>query len=220
MTGNLKPTLATACLCAALLAWAGMASAAGFALIEQSPSQVGNAFAGGAASAEDASTIYFNPAGMTQLSGKQIVVGVHGIKPSAEFNNSGSHLNAPLTAFPLTGGTGGDAGSWAAVPNVYASWQLSPQWFIGLGINSPFGLSTDYDSNWVGRYQGITSDLMTVNINPSIAYKINDKISVGAGVSAQYIDVDLKKAIDFGTICNAGAPIPAGCGVALTPQRG
>jgi long-chain fatty acid transport protein len=220
MTANLKPTFAAASVCVVLAAWAGMADAAGFALIEQSPSQVGNAFAGGAASAEDASTIYFNPAGMTQLSGRQIVVGVHGVKPSAEFNNNGSHMNAPLTALPLSGGNGGDAGGWGAVPNLYVSWQLSDQWFIGLGVNSPFGLTTDYDSNWIGRYQGIKSDLMTVNINPSIAYKVNDKISLGAGLSAQYIDADLTKAIDFGTICNGGAPIPAGCGVGLTPQGG
>jgi long-chain fatty acid transport protein len=196
----------------------GPAGAAGFALIEQSPSQMGNAFAGGAASAEDASTIFYNPAGMTRLPGRQVVLGLHGVRPSAELTNQGSRLNAPLTA-PLTGSSGGDAGEWGFVPNLYVSWELTPQWFIGLGINAPFGLKTDYESNWVGRYQGIKSELRDVNINPSIAFKLNDHVSLGAGLNFNYVDADLTKAIDFGTIC-FGILGPGACaGAGLTPQN-
>ncbi len=82
-------------------------AASGFALIEQSGSGLGNAYAGGAASAEDASTIFFNPAGMSRLSGKQIAVAAHAIKPSAKFSDTGSTAASFQSA---NNGNGGDAG--------------------------------------------------------------------------------------------------------------
>jgi long-chain fatty acid transport protein len=170
------------------------ASASGFALIEESGSGMGNAFAGGAASAEDASTLFFNPAGMTRLSGQQMSLVLHAIKPTVEFSNTGS------TAAPgrSLGNSGGDAGHWAAVPNLYYVAELSPKLRAGVGISSPFGLKTDYDSNWMGRFQAIKSDLITININPSLAYKINDQWSVGAGLDAQYIEAMLTNAVNLG----------------------
>jgi long-chain fatty acid transport protein len=193
-----------------------LAAAAGLQLFEQSPSALGNAVAGSAATAEDASTIFSNPAGMTYLPGKNVVVGVNAFDVSVKFANNGSTLNAPLSFIPLAGGNGGNGGSLVPVPNLYMSWQLSPQWFIGLGVNAPFGLRTEYDAGWVGRYQGVKSDLTTINVNPSIAWKVNDVVSLGLGLSAQYIDADLTKAVDFGTICAAFG----GCGIGLTPQGG
>jgi len=175
----------------------GSASGAGFALVEQSVSGLGNAYAGGAASAEDATTIFYNPAGMTRLNNNQLIIGAHVIVPTVEFHNEGSTL---VTGAPLTGGNGGDAGVTKVVPNFYYSRKLSDRFALGLGINSPFGLATEYNDGWVGRYHAIRSDLISININPSFAYKITDQLSIGAGVSAQYIDVELTNAIDFGTI--------------------
>lgn len=173
------------------------AGAAGFALIEQSASGLGNAFAGGAASAEDASTIFYNPAGLTLVQGRQLVVGLHAIRPSAKFNNQGS----TTVGGPLTGGNGGDAGDWGFVPNLYYAMDISPGFKFGLGINAPFGLKTQYNAGWVGRYQAQKSEVKTVNINPALAYKVNDTVSLGAGISAQYIRAELTKAIDFSTVC-------------------
>src|SRR3954471_14208992 len=107
------------------IAWAvvgttSSASAAGFALIEQSASGMGNAFAGAAATAEDASTIFYNPAGMSLLSGPQFAVSGHAIDLSLKFSNSGSSRTfggAPLG--PTSGGNGGEAGGVAFVPNFY-----------------------------------------------------------------------------------------------------
>jgi long-chain fatty acid transport protein len=194
-------TLSRLTVMAALVGYAAGVGAAGFALIEQSASGVGNAFAGGSASAEDASTIFFNPAGMTRLPGKQIVVGVHAIDPSATFNNQGSTLAPPAPPQPLTGGNGGDAGGWSYVPNLYFSWELNDKLWLGLGVNAPFGLQTEYESGWVGRYQALNSQLKSININPSIAYKVNDKVSLGLGFSAQRAEATLSKAIDSSTIC-------------------
>lgn len=201
---------------AALLAGsANSASAAGFALIEQSASGLGNAFAGGSASAEDASTIFFNPAGMTYLPDNQLVVVAHAIKPSADFSNDGSRSGVGT---PMTGGNGGDAGDWAFVPNLYFAKAVNDDLRLGIGVNAPFGLKTDYNDNWVGRYHAIKSELKTININPSIAFKVNDKISLGAGASYQRAEAELTSAVDFGTIC-FGAVGPAVCtALGITPQ--
>jgi long-chain fatty acid transport protein len=206
MEARTSRALAQFSVVAALAAYAGGAGAAGFALIEQSASGVGNAFAGGSASAEDAATIFFNPAGMTRLPGKQVVVGVHGIDPSTSFTNQSSTL-PPLNTTTSPNGNGGDAGSWAFIPNLYLSWQLNDSLWLGIGVNAPFGLKTEYEQGWIGRYQALTSKLTTININPSIAYKVSDKVSLGFGVSAQRASATLSKAIASSTIC-AGLGLP------------
>lgn len=161
-----------------------LVQAAGFALIEQNASGLGNAYAGAAAVAEDASTIFFNPAGMTLLPDRQLVLAGHLIKPKAEFSGT-------VTPAALGGGDGGDAGDWAFVPNAYFAYRLTPQVSLGVGLSSPFGLKTEYDSDWIGRYQAIKSELKTVNINPSMAYKVSNELSVGAGLSLQRIEAEL-----------------------------
>lgn len=179
----------------ALLVMAGSAAASGFALIEQSGSGLGNAFAGGAASAEDASTIFFNPAGMSRLSGKQVVVVAHAITPSAKFSDSGTSATAGAFA---KNGNGGDAGGLALVPNGFFVMDINPQARFGLGISAPFGLQTQYDANWIGRFQAIKSKIETININPSLSYQVNDAFSIGAGVNYQRIKAELTNAAVVG----------------------
>jgi long-chain fatty acid transport protein len=169
------------------------ASAAGFALIEQSASGIGNAFAGASAVAEDASTIFFNPAGMTYLEGTQVVGALHLINPNAEFRNKSSiaGLGRPL------GSEGGDAGDLGFLPNLYYKRDLTETLKFGLGVNSPYGLKTEYDANWLGRFQAIKSDLKTININPALAFKVNDKLSLGFGLSAMWIQAELTSAVNL-----------------------
>lgn len=160
-----------------------LAHAAGFALIEQNASGLGNAYAGAAAVAQDASTVFFNPAGMTLLPDRQVVIAGHLIKPKAEF--SGTVTPA------IGGGEGGDAGGWALVPNAYFAFRLTPDVHLGLGLNSPFGLKTEYDSDWIGRFQAVKSEVKTINLNPSIAFKVSDTLSLGAGLNLQWIEATL-----------------------------
>jgi len=173
------------------------AFASGFAIIEQSVSGLGNAFAGGAASAEDASTIFFNPAGMTLLDGQQVVAGVHLIIPSTKFTST-TATNA--LGASLGTNNGGDGGKTALVPNFYYSSKLNDQVSIGLGVTAPFGLTTEYDPQWVGRYHAVKSDVLTLNLNPAIAYRVNEQLSLATGVSAQYIDVTLSSMVDGGLV--------------------
>lgn len=183
-------------LCAVMMG-AGNAAGAGYALLEQSVRGLGTAYAGGAAAADDASTVLYNPAGLTLLSGSQAVAGTHVVSPSLRFRNQGS---ADLTGQPLSGGEGGDAGSTLAVPSLYYHRQLTERLHIGLGVFSPFGLSTEYRADWVGRYHAVDSELRSLNINPAVAWRLTDRLSLGAGVNLQYLEADLSNAIDFGTI--------------------
>ena len=205
-------------------AFAGQVQAAGFALIEQNASGLGNSYSGQAAAAEDASTIWFNPAGMTRLPGRQAVGALTAVKPSTKFGIGG---NQPCTQTTSAGpgalpplqtngctNNGGDAGDWGFPLSAYLSWQLTPQLWLGLGVGAPFGLKTEWDSGWVGRFHAIKSDLMTVNINPSVAWKINEMFSLGAGVNAMYIDAELTNSVDYSAI--AAAPGGAAALAALT----
>ncbi|MEX1012793.1 MAG: outer membrane protein transport protein, partial [Waddliaceae bacterium] len=165
--------------------------------------------AGAGTSAYDASVLYFNPAGMTKICGNQLVSGMHFIFPSSEFENNGSFQFLPPPNTPLTGGDGGNAGKFAAVPHFYAVSNWNDCVSYGIGINSPFGLATVYDGDWVGRYYALKSAILSLNINPSIAYRINDCLSIGAGFSAMYFDAELTNAIDFGSILFTVNPILA-----------
>ncbi|HHS83871.1 MAG TPA: hypothetical protein ENK38_02970 [Gammaproteobacteria bacterium] len=188
------------------------AFAAGFALIEQSTSNMGSAYAGGSASAEDASTIYFNPAGMTELESAEAIFGLHIVQPSSRFSNQASSGPAGV---PLGSNTGGNAGVTGFIPNVYYTRAVAPQLKFGLGINAPFGLSTEYKKNWIGRYHAIESHMQSLNINPSLAYSASNQLSLGAGISLQYLSVELTNAIDQAALCS-GAGITPCAGVPTT----
>jgi len=107
-------------------------------------------------------------------------------------------LPTPFTG-PLLGGNGDDGGEPALVPNLFYMHSFSDKWSAGIGITAPNGLATEYDSGWVGRYYGLRSELATLNINPSVAYKINDQWSLGVGVSFERAEAELTSAIDWGT---------------------
>lgn len=188
----LRKTKLVMAVSGALMLMAGQAWASGFALIEQGGG-LGNAFAGGAAAAEDAGTIFSNPAGMSRLAGTQASTGGSIIVPSAKFSDTGSTGALLQTA----GGNGGDAGGAALVPNAFMTMELDPALHFGLGISVPFGLQTEYDPTWIGRFQAIKSKIETINLNPSLAYRVNDRLSIGAGVSYQHISGELSSAVNY-----------------------
>lgn len=214
---RINPAIASLVVASATLGM-GDASASGFALVEQSVKQVGSAISGGAASAEDASTVFFNPAGMTRIKGDQMVAGAHYIVPSAKFSGTAT-VNPLLGGSSISGSNGGDASSGALVPSFYYVHELNNQFMLGLGVGAPFGLKTEYDSGWVGRYHAIKSDLQTLNINPSVAYKVNDKLSLGAGVNYMRASATLSNAVDYSAACLSNAALlgATGCAGYTTP---
>ena len=173
------------------------AHAAAFALYEQGVSGLGNAYAGAAAVAEDATTVWWNPAGMARLgSGKHFAIAGSLISPSTKFSNGASIPAALQTA----GGDGGDAGKDAILPSMFYVMDLNPRMHFGVGISVPFGLKTEYDSNWIGRFQGISSEVKTLNINPSLSYKLSETASIGGGISYQRGKIDLLSAVNYSAI--------------------
>lgn len=207
------------------LALQAPALAAGFAIIEHSASGMGNAFAGAAAVGEDASTVWFNPAAMSKLGDKaQMSVAGHIIVPTAKFTDTGSGFTSPLA--PPLAGANDDGGSNALVPNFYYVRPINEKMTFGLGVNAPFGLEVTYNDDWIGRYLATNSEMKTININPSVSWKANDKLSLGAGVSAQYIDVTLGRSINSAGLCLqvAGAllsspALQGQCAAALAPGQ-
>lgn len=177
-------------------------NAAGFAIAENSASGMGSAFAGAAATAEDASTTYFNPAGLSKLEGSQIIVAGHYVAPTSSFTNNGSAL---VTTAAISG-SGEDGGNGAFIPNFYYATKLNDKWAFGLGITAPFGQSTEYSDTWVGRYHATKSEIISININPSASFKVNDKLSVGFGVNVQYFEATLGNQLDSAAICQ-GPPL-------------
>lgn len=176
--------------------------AAGYQIGQDSVSGAGVAHAGGAAAAGDASTVFSNPAGMTRLDGRQIVIGGHLLRPSAKFTNEGSIDGAGAA---ITGGNGGQGGVGAFIPNLYGVWSLPNDLKFGLGINAPYGLAVDWNEDWVGRYNELGASVATVNVNPALAYRVNDRISVGGGLNAMYGRARLTQAIDFGRALGGAA---------------
>lgn len=187
-----------------------------FGIATQTPG-TGNAFAGGAAVAEDASVVWTNPANMSMLPQGRHVTGVlHPLRPSFKFRNEGSTIPAALGS-----GNGGDGGGWEFVPNGYFAMSLGNDLSVGLGVNAPFGLKTEYPRGWIGQNIALTSEILTVNVNPSIAYKIAPNVSIGAGISVQYLDAKLTnsagpplgiaklKADDYGWGFNLGIAVQA-----------
>lgn len=163
---------------------AGNAMAAGFHLREQSAAAQGNAFAGATAGAENNSYAYFNAAGLTRQKGTQVNLGATYIVPRAEAGNvedtAGNReqdINNIVHA------------AWA--PNGTISHQIDDKLTVGLGLNVPFGMITKYDSEWVGGDHGVTSKVITATTTPMAAYKVTDKLSVGAGLPIQYVKARL-----------------------------
>lgn len=191
------------------------AFAAGFQLLEQSGEGVGNAYAGASAGYGDGSEIAYNPAAMTWLEGTVISHSSQVIIPKADFENQGT---SNLLTGNATGGTNDDGGVTAYVPTFYAVHQLNDSVHLGLGISSPFGLKTEYDKNWVGRYHGVESELVNISISPALSIKLDDNWAFGAAANIMYADATLSNAIDFGSIGVASlGPVTAGA-LGLSPE--
>lgn len=204
---KLNQRLSSVAVALALSGMAAGAYAGGFGIGTQSGSGTGNAFAGGAAAADDASVAWSNPAAMSLLpSGKQVTGAVHLLWPSFKFTNGAS-----TGAFAAPGtGEGGDGGEFAAVPNAFFTMDIDPKLRFGFAVNVPFGLATEYDQGWRGRFTGIESALQAINLNPSLAYKVSDTLSVGGGVSLQKMDAKLTGAGAAGIVTIKGDDIGYG----------
>jgi long-chain fatty acid transport protein len=134
---------------------------------------------------------------MTELEGTWVAAGVHLLDVKAAQADAGSRRSVPGGGvIPVGGGDGGNPfNNPVPVPNGYASIQIDDRLWAGLAINAPFGLVVEYDDNFFGRYDSLRSELFTLNVQPSVAYKFSDSLSVGVGVNFQYVDAELTSAL-------------------------
>lgn len=203
---------------AALFLFAVQAQAAGFQLQEQNASAMGNAYAGTAANPENASTVFFNPAGMTELPGTQVSAGINIIRPSFRYKDGGGSRNPAVPGIPGTalGGTpaagnnGGQAGKTAGVPNVYATHQLGERVTVGVGVSVPFGLASNYRKGWKGEHHSQEFDVRSLNLNVAAAAKVNERISVGAGINIQRVEAEYARKVVVPLTASPAGPYTTG----------
>ncbi|MDZ4337489.1 MAG: outer membrane protein transport protein [Pseudomonas sp.] len=175
------------CLSLALASAASHGFASGFAINEQSVSSMGTAFAGRSSSADDASTVFGNPAGMARIKREQVSGGIALIHAKTEIDNaSGS----------TSGSNDGDMVPFIGAPMGYYVKPLDDNWSFGLGLYVPFGLVTDYERNFQGRYHGDRSEVRVITLQPTLSYRFNEQLSIGFGPTINRIDGELTSAIN------------------------
>ena len=189
------------------LALGGAAHASGFGLREGSADWWGNAFAGSQAKAYDASTVWSNPAGMALLNNDEIDGAISLIAPSAQF--SGSATNAQ-TGGNVSGTEGGNAVAPAASGATFGVLTLGPDWRLGFSVTSPFGERTNYPTDFVGRYQGLSSSITDINFGLALSYKVNDHLSIGGGPNFDYFQARLTEAVNVPVLSSATGQDPFG----------
>ncbi len=187
------------------------ALASGFQLREQSPSAQGSAFAGISAGGTDISSMFFNPATLTAFEGFQFVIGGTSVAPKAELGGASATRGTYSGTLAPFGGTTipgpashPDAANDALLPNLYALWSVTKDFKLGLSVNAPFGLVTQYDPSFTGRYHALKSDLQTLDVALNAAYRIHPTLSVGASLIYRKVDAELSNAVDMGQIAFLG----------------
>ena len=171
-----------------LLAFVPSARGAALELYETGAPDLGTASAGRAAMAADASTAAANPAGMTLLDRTQLLGASGALLPSTNFDVG------PKTTKSGTGG--GNAGVFMPVGSFFFVYKLAEQWRLGVAAYSDYGLAGNYSHQWVGRYYIDRAALLTGKIAPSIAYRVNDWLSVGAGCNFAVARLTFKSRIN------------------------
>ena len=158
--------------------------ASGFALNEQSISGMGSGFAGRSSSADDASTIFGNPAGMSRLKREQVTGGVALLDAHTDISHASSR--------PNSGSNDGEMVPLVAVPMGYYVKPIDDHWAFGIGMYAPFGLVTDYENGFAGRYFGSKSEVKVITLQPTVSYAFNDKVSIGFGPTINRIEGTLE----------------------------
>lgn len=197
-SGALRP-LALAALSLAIVGAFALpqdASASAFQLKENSAKGLGRAYAGSATAGGDVSVVVNNPAAMTDLDGTYFQADVTAINFSTKF--SGTAHDA--LGRPISGGNGGDGGTTLPVPALFFATKVSDRVHLGAGLSVPFGFQTEYDSQWMGRYNGVKSKFESLDATVSASFDVSDTFALGASVVAQKTSAELTSAVNFNMV--------------------
>jgi len=185
--------------------------AAGFATNSESASGIANSYAGQATGVHDISDSYVNPAILSDIKSKQFVISATYIDFDIDDDNGSGKFSDNSS---ISSSRNDNGGTDAVVPALYFAAPINKELTAGIAITSPFGLATKYDPNWVGRYWAVDSEISTVNINPMISCKINNQLSFGGGLEAQYLKARITNMVDVGTALSQPAGSADGIGKA------
>jgi long-chain fatty acid transport protein len=166
------------------------ASASGFMVRENSAESLATVYAGNGSRADEPATVFNNPAGMSWLQGTQFELGSAVVVPSMKFNGGAS-----IAGTPIASDNSREIGQVSLIPHFYGVFDINDRWKAGIAITVPFGNTVDYAEDWPGRYVNIRTAALSADINPSISFRLTDRVSVGAGVSLQYLKLSLSSAI-------------------------
>jgi long-chain fatty acid transport protein len=173
-----------------ILGTAQIVLAGGISLYEIATPDVGLASAGYAARADDASTLFKNPAGMSRLDGAQFQGGLQALYGSVSFTANEN------TSARLGKDNGDNAVGWLPGASLFVVLPLGEKFRVGLGTFSYFGAASDYGDNWLGRYYVQKSVLLGLSVMPSFGFQATDWLSIGAGLNAMYGYLDSKVAVN------------------------
>ncbi len=198
IAGHARP-LVLAVLSAAIagvLVLPSLANASAFQLKESSAKSMGRAHAGSTTAGGDISVVASNPAAMSELDGTYFQADITAINFSAKFKGSAHDA----LGRPISGGNGGDAGTTLPVPAMFVATKVSDRVNVGLGFNVPFGFQTEYDHDWIGRYNALKSRFQSLDATLSASFKVNDQFSLGASAIAEKTIAELTNAINFNAV--------------------
>jgi long-chain fatty acid transport protein len=195
--------------------WSSGASAGGFQVTELCVRCQGMRNAGAAALNDQAAGIYFNPANLAGLEAAAFDLSAHYIDGQFKFSDRGS---TGAIGQPAVGSGSEDGAVGTPVGSMFYGQPINDRWSWGTAITVPYGLETEYNRNWMGRYHADRSELQIVQINPAVAFKVTDTFSLGLGVVVQHAKATLTNAIDTGTVLNAAlSELAPGLPPALLP---
>ena len=172
--------------------------ASGYGVREWSAVAMGSAYAGASATSSDATFLAYNPASLSGVGTYDSSVSLAGLFPTSSATYTSATTSAGTPTSGLT--TPDQIIKNAFVPNLAARMRLSPDWALGLAVYAPWGLSTDYEEGWAGRYYALKSELLTVDIVPTVSFQVSERFALAAGVQIQYANGSLSNAIDIGTL--------------------
>ena len=187
----MKNSIKIAAAAAAALVSTSSVYAAGFMLSEQSVAGLGRAYAGAGIVGDDLSAVWYNPAGMVLLPGTQVQAG-------------GVYVDLDLSYKGDNGETENGSKYGVPIPNFFFTRQMNDSMWFGLGLTVPYGLATEYSRTWKHMDRGMNAEIKVFDLNPNIAWKVSDKLSIGAGISLQYADAQYETGVGMNGVSGVG----------------
>jgi len=193
-------------LCSSLLISSQIA-AQGYYVDEQSAKRLGDAFSGGAAEANDASTAFYNPAGLSRIKQSELVANIGLVYSDLSVDASGTSLDqmtslSTYTTTPLQGDGSPSITETVVIPSLYLAFPQYDQLAFGISINAPYASGTEFNNDFVGRYFSLESEITGINVGFMASLKLSDQLSIGGGVNMQHIQASIEQGINVAGYCS------------------